>query len=314
MFMMPKPQLQQAVAMVILSNTTIIPARQCSTKQTASKLATSGIYLSYLLSAAAGGGRRDGRKHHGRAHEPAWPSRATRATRANGIRRRAKLLSYLILSLVLYRSDCPRCCWLTLQLRFVYRFSAAQVCGKRSVFVSKKMEPTEAAEAREELAWSSYTALSALAFISRDDLVRELVVIAGHTITGTSGDADAPVVSESMVTEFLQLQGMGIPEGFDEFVELHNRLIDWALASSGSTGGAALRLSPGRRSNSPLGRSISHAASHRAMETSPESFRARPPSDLVLINPTEDAPGLISPVASRRGASASTAPVSWLPS
>ena len=39
---MPKPQLQQAVAMVILSNTTIIPARQCSTKQTASKLATSG--------------------------------------------------------------------------------------------------------------------------------------------------------------------------------------------------------------------------------------------------------------------------------
>ena len=28
--------------MVILSNTTIIPARQCSTKQTASKLATSG--------------------------------------------------------------------------------------------------------------------------------------------------------------------------------------------------------------------------------------------------------------------------------
>ena len=42
MFMMPKPQLQQAVATVILSNTTIIPARQCSTKQTASKLATSG--------------------------------------------------------------------------------------------------------------------------------------------------------------------------------------------------------------------------------------------------------------------------------
>ena len=42
MFMMPKPQLQQAAAMVILSNTTIIPARQCSTKQTASKLATSG--------------------------------------------------------------------------------------------------------------------------------------------------------------------------------------------------------------------------------------------------------------------------------
>ena len=39
---MPKPQLQQAAAMIILSNTTIIPARQCSTKQTASKLATSG--------------------------------------------------------------------------------------------------------------------------------------------------------------------------------------------------------------------------------------------------------------------------------
>ena len=170
--------------------------------------------------------------------------------------------------------------------------------------VSRNMQAAEAAEAREELAWASYTALSALAYISREDLVRELVVIAGHTITGTCDDADAPIISESLVTEFLQLQGVGIPEGFDEFVELHNRLIDWAIASSGSTGGASLRLSPGgRRSNSsPLGRSVSRAASHRAMEGSPQSFRARPPADLVLINPTEDAPGLISPVASRRAA------------
>ena len=166
------------------------------------------------------------------------------------------------------------------------------------------MSAAEAAEAREELAWSSYTALSALAFVSHEDLVRELVVIAGHTVSGTSGDADAPIVSESMVNEFLQLQGAGIPEDFDQFVELHNRLIDWAIASSGSTGGASLRLSPGgRRSNSsPLGRSVSRAASHRAMEGSPQSFRARPPADLVLINPTEDAPGLISPVASRHAA------------
>jgi hypothetical protein len=53
---MPKPQLQQAAAMIILSNTTIIPARQCSTKQTASKLATSGIYLiSYQQQPAAVG-------------------------------------------------------------------------------------------------------------------------------------------------------------------------------------------------------------------------------------------------------------------
>ena len=166
------------------------------------------------------------------------------------------------------------------------------------------MSAAEAAEAREELAWSSYTALSALAFVSHEDLVRELVVIAGHTVSGTSGDADAPIVSESMVNEFLQLQGAGIPEDFDQFVELHNRLIDWAIASSGSTGGASLRLSPGgRRSNSsPLGRSVSRAASHHAMEGSPKSFRARPPADLVLINPTEDAPGLISPVASRHAA------------
>jgi hypothetical protein len=304
---MPKPQLQQAAAMIILSNTTIIPARQCSTKQTASKLATSGIYLiSYQQQPAA-----VGEMVASTTVEPTSPHgpherRERREQTAFAVARNF----YLILSYLSY-------CIVAIArvvVGLLYRFSAAQVCGKRSVFVSKKMEPTEAAEAREELAWSSYTALSALAFISRDDLVRELVVIAGHTITGTSGDADAPVVSESMVTEFLQLQGMGIPEGFDEFVELHNRLIDWALASSGSTGGAALRLSPGRRSNSPLGRSISHAASHRAMETSPESFRARPPSDLVLINPTEDAPGLISPVACRRGASASTAPVSWLPS
>lgn len=174
--------------------------------------------------------------------------------------------------------------------------------------VSRNMQAAEAAEAREELAWASYTALSALAYISREDLVRELVVIAGHTITGTCDDADAPIISESLVTEFLQLQGVGIPEGFDEFVELHNRLIDWAIASSGKTGGASLRLSPGRRSNSPLGRSISHAASHHAMDGSPKSFRAR---DVTLINPTEDAPGLIPPVASRRPLAA---PVSRLPS
>lgn len=159
----------------------------------------------------------------------------------------------------------------------------------------------EAAEAREELAWASYTALSALAYISREDLVRELVVIAGHTITGTCDDADAPIISESLVTEFLQLQGVGIPEGFDEFVELHNRLIDWAIASSGKTGGASLRLSPGRRSNSPLGRSISHAASHHAMDGSPKSFRAR---DVTLINPTEDAPVMTAEEANTANLSA----------
>ena len=131
MFMMPKPQLQQAVAMVILSNTTIIPARQCSTKQTASKLATSGIYLSYLLSAAAGGGRRDGRKHHGRAHEPAWPSRATRATRANGIRRRANLISYLISYLIII---CVRSHSGTVCLPFSFLARALLLPGTMSVY------------------------------------------------------------------------------------------------------------------------------------------------------------------------------------
>ena len=91
---MPKPQLQQAAAMIILSNTTIIPARQCSTKQTASKLATSG-------SSSAAVGEMVASTTHGRAHEPAWPSRATRATRANGIRRRANLISYLISYLII---------------------------------------------------------------------------------------------------------------------------------------------------------------------------------------------------------------------
>ena len=169
------------------------------------------------------------------------------------------------------------------------------VCGLCCAGNHARMQAAEAAEAREELAWSSYTALSALAFISREDLVRELVVIAGHPV---AGDADAPIISESMVREFLHLQGVGIPEAFDDFVELHNRLIDWAIARCGSTGGASLRISsPSRRSNySPSGRSISRAASHRAMESSPLSFRSRSPSEgLTLINPTEDAPGLIPP-------------------
>ena len=162
------------------------------------------------------------------------------------------------------------------------------------------MQAAEAAEAREELAWSSFTALTALAFISHEDLVRELVVIAGHPV---AGDADAPIISESMVKEFLRLQGVGIPEAFDDFVDLHNQLIDWAIARSGSTGGASLRISsPSRRSNhSPSGHSRSFAASHRAMENSPPSLRARSPSSgLTLINPTEDAPGLIPPLASCR--------------
>ena len=42
LFEMDMHQLQQAAAMVILSDMTIILARQCGTKQTASKLATSG--------------------------------------------------------------------------------------------------------------------------------------------------------------------------------------------------------------------------------------------------------------------------------
>ena len=136
----------------------------------------------------------------------------------------------------------------------------------------------DAALCRDEVAWSSYTALNALAFIVRDDLIREMVTITRHTLTETSSNAGAPMVSESLVAEFLKLQGVGIPEGYNEFVVLHNRLIDWVIeravhgteqrslrfssSSADSTSGATL-LSEGHsapRSTSPPGRSISHAA------------------------------------------------------
>ena len=98
---MPKPQLQQAAAMIILSNTTIIPARQCSTKQTASKLATSGIYLiSYQQQR---GGRRDGRKHHARSSpraRMALTSDASDASKRHSPSRETFILSYLISRIV----------------------------------------------------------------------------------------------------------------------------------------------------------------------------------------------------------------------
>lgn len=131
------------------------------------------------------------------------------------------------------------------------------------------MQAAEAALDRDDLAWSCYTALSALDFISREDIVRELVVITRHTLIGTSSSADVPMVSESLVNEFLQLQGVGVPEGYDEFVELHNRLIDWAIGQARHRTSAAHKLSPlGRRHSSPPGRSISHAATHQVRSAS----------------------------------------------
>ena len=62
--------------MVILSDMTIIAAQQCSTKQTASKLARSG-------SSSAAVGEMVARTTVEPTSEPARPSRATRATRAN---------------------------------------------------------------------------------------------------------------------------------------------------------------------------------------------------------------------------------------
>ena len=69
MFMMPKPQLQQAEALVILSDIKTNAQQQFSTKQMASKLATD--------SSSSAAPQRAGRTHHGRAHVLAPPPRAT---------------------------------------------------------------------------------------------------------------------------------------------------------------------------------------------------------------------------------------------
>jgi hypothetical protein len=87
---MPKPQLQQAAAMVILSDMTIILARQCGTKQTASKLATSGS------SSAAVGETVARRPRSSPRARTALTSDASDASKRH--RRRAKLMSLLSLS------------------------------------------------------------------------------------------------------------------------------------------------------------------------------------------------------------------------
>ena len=72
--MMPKPQLQQAEALVILSDIKTNAQQQFSTKQMASKLAMDSSSSTVV-------GEREGRTHHDRARVLASPPRATRATR-----------------------------------------------------------------------------------------------------------------------------------------------------------------------------------------------------------------------------------------
>ena len=74
LFEMDRYQLQQAAAMVMLSDINTNAQQQCSIKEMASKLATSKQQQR--------GGRREGRTHHDRARVLASPPRATRATRS----------------------------------------------------------------------------------------------------------------------------------------------------------------------------------------------------------------------------------------
>lgn len=99
----------------------------------------------------------------------------------------------------------------------------------------------DAALSREEVAWASYSALHALAFVGAEDLRRELYLMVQHNSLGDATSPHAPQLTESTISDFLRLHNRGIPEGYHQFVSLYNNLIDWADRQSTSA------TAPGQR-------------------------------------------------------------------
>ena len=84
----------------------------------------------------------------------------------------------------------------------------------------------DAAQCRDEQARAAFASLLALEFVGPDDLAREMLVV---TRLSCAASEHAPPISARAVGEFLQKHGPGVPERYDEFVSLHNRLVQWAL-------------------------------------------------------------------------------------
>ena len=106
-------------------------------------------------------------------------------------------------------------------LRFIFYESAHP-----NVARSMSNPLVDAAQSRDEQARAAFASLQALDFIGPDDLACELLAL---TSLRCGASEHAPPISACAVGTFLQELGPGVPERYDEFVTLHNRLVHWAL-------------------------------------------------------------------------------------
>ena len=78
-----------------------------------------------------------------------------------------------------------------------------------------------------EQARAAFAALQALDFIGPDDLARELLALLTASLRCGASE-HAPPISARAVGGFLLECGPGVPERYDDFVTLHNRLVHTA--------------------------------------------------------------------------------------